>query len=187
MLKDLTKIVGVSILFLVLFICFNSFAEEKVTLTTYYPAPYGVYKEMRADQMTVGSNYKGTTVGDGQLFVERNIGVGTDTPEAMLQVRGSFRSYLTVGYFRRDDFGCEDIPGEWILCALSAVTADQNPAVPFSHSPSNGCAVQIGADDPGPISQVFPYPNGTSSDWRLCVGEKLWNVVCGAVCIKFDQ
>lgn len=67
MLKDLTKIVGVSILFLVLFICFNSFAEEKVTLTTYYPAPYGVYKEMRADQMTVGSNYKGTTVGDGQL------------------------------------------------------------------------------------------------------------------------
>ena len=31
--------------------------EETLTIATYYPAPYGIYNEMRAKKMAVGDNY----------------------------------------------------------------------------------------------------------------------------------
>ena len=33
--------------------------EETLTIATYYPAPYGIYNEMRAKKMAVGDNYYG--------------------------------------------------------------------------------------------------------------------------------
>lgn len=67
-------------LFLVssLFIFSLTFAqnEESVTITTYYPSPYGVYHELRVDQMAVGSAYSNPStypLSDGSLIVAGTI------------------------------------------------------------------------------------------------------------------
>lgn len=67
-------------LFLVssLFIFSLTFAqnEESVTITTYYPSPYGVYHELRVDQMPIGSAYSNHStypLSDGNLIVAGTI------------------------------------------------------------------------------------------------------------------
>ena len=93
------------ILILINFISpFYSFSqsEETITVTTYYPAPYGVYKEMRATRMAVGGTYYNASAypcdtGGGcagneicnevDLVVEGRVGIGTTAPHGMLDVR----------------------------------------------------------------------------------------------------
>ncbi|MBD3246831.1 MAG: hypothetical protein GF333_07470 [Candidatus Omnitrophica bacterium] len=51
------------ILFLGVFLCMPAVTgsaqsnEETITFTTYYPSPYGVYRELRSQRMVVGENY----------------------------------------------------------------------------------------------------------------------------------
>jgi hypothetical protein len=73
-----------------------SLAEETLTITTYYPSPYGVYREMRAKRIAIGDNYINhpdytweELDGDGgevdylaDLVVEGNVGIGTVRPKA---------------------------------------------------------------------------------------------------------
>lgn len=54
-------------------------SSETVTMTTYYPAPYGGY----ATILTTGNTYLARDGG--------NVGIGTGTPAAKLDVAGSFR------------------------------------------------------------------------------------------------
>jgi hypothetical protein len=64
---------------IMLFMGIYSIAEE-ITLTTYYPAPYGAYNELT----TTGNTYLATTLG--------NVGIGlvaTDTIQNKLDVEGS--------------------------------------------------------------------------------------------------
>ncbi|MCK9431654.1 MAG: tail fiber domain-containing protein [Candidatus Omnitrophica bacterium] len=82
------------------------FAEE-ITVTTYYPSPYGVYSELRAKKMAIGDdyidsgNYTWETVdGDGgevdlntDLIVEGNVGIGKAIPEAKLEVNQGMSNY----------------------------------------------------------------------------------------------
>lgn len=42
------------LLFLLLWVTVSVFAEEKITITTYYPSPYGVYGELKADKIVLG-------------------------------------------------------------------------------------------------------------------------------------
>jgi hypothetical protein len=77
-----------------------SFAEETITITTYYPSPYGVYREMRAKRIAIGDTYfDGAEVpweetnGDGglidylaDLVVEGNVGIGTTNPAVSLHL-----------------------------------------------------------------------------------------------------
>lgn len=51
-------------------------AQEQVTITTYYPAPYGVYRELRANQMAIGSTYRAAGLADGNLIVSGNVAIG---------------------------------------------------------------------------------------------------------------
>ena len=47
-------------IFLALFLIFSLFlarAQEQITLTTYYPAPYGVYVELRSKRVAAGSTW----------------------------------------------------------------------------------------------------------------------------------
>ena len=77
--------------------------EETLTIATYYPAPYGVYNEMRAKKMAVGDNYysgsaypwdtgggcAGNEICNADLVVEGNVGIGTASPAAKLDVAGN--------------------------------------------------------------------------------------------------
>lgn len=81
-------------------------AEESITITTYYPSPYGVYKELRAKRTAVGDNYYDssgycwegtctTTIDSGaDLIVEGNVGIGTTSPTATLHVNGDIKAVL---------------------------------------------------------------------------------------------
>jgi hypothetical protein len=85
--------------------------QEQVTITTYFPAPFGIYREMRAQRMAVGDNYlnrdavcwdppcpgAGVDISDGgnatgdrntDLIVEGAVGIGTNDPQASLHVVG---------------------------------------------------------------------------------------------------
>jgi len=61
-------------LFLMLFIGISVIAEE-ITLTTYYPAPYGSYEELEVETLHVED-----------LSVDR-LGIGTPNPRAALHVQ----------------------------------------------------------------------------------------------------
>lgn len=67
-------------LFLMLCMCVAGIAEETITLTTYYPAPYGAYEELT----TTGNTNLATTSG--------NVGIGTTNPNETLEVDGTIRA-----------------------------------------------------------------------------------------------
>lgn len=92
----------------IFFSAFSAYPEEeRLTITTYYPSPYGNYREMRAQRIAIGEDYiYGSTLcwfGDtgctdpvidpdndwnGQpdtdidLVVKGNVGIGTMGPQA---------------------------------------------------------------------------------------------------------
>ena len=89
------------------------FAEEQITLTTYYPAPNGRYREIRSQRMAIGDNYYsnaycwgvgcGTNVIDANadLVVEGRVGIGTVTPISALDV-GTGVISARQAYFNSD-------------------------------------------------------------------------------------
>jgi len=103
---------SLSVLFLS-FICFYSFlfAQETLTITTYYPSPYGSYRELRSQRMAIGDNYLqmsqvcwgaacgGTTIipDAADLVVEGNVGIGTAVPTSILHLSsGAATTDLTL-------------------------------------------------------------------------------------------
>lgn len=66
----------------------NGLSEETITITTYYPSPYGSYNELRANQMSIGSDYADDTLSNGYLIVRNRVGIGTPVPAATLDVSG---------------------------------------------------------------------------------------------------
>ncbi len=79
---------------------------ETITLTTYYPSPLGVYKELRAEKIGIGENYYDakeycwegncdTTIDeDADLVVEGKVGIGTVEPGAKLKASMSLANML---------------------------------------------------------------------------------------------
>ncbi len=77
----------------------SAFAED-ITITTYYPAPYGVYKEMRSKRMAIGDTYydggdycwegspncTNDIDADADLIIEGNVGIGTASPSSGLKL-----------------------------------------------------------------------------------------------------
>jgi hypothetical protein len=68
--------------------------DETITLTTYYPLPYGSYRALSSHQMKIGATYSGSGVAnvDSNLLVEGNVGIGTSAPTQRLDVNGMIRS-----------------------------------------------------------------------------------------------
>lgn len=76
------------VLFLILFLNSPGFSQETLTITTYYPSPYGSYNELRVNQMTVGSAYQSVAIPANSLVVEGSVGIGTITPRSKLEIVG---------------------------------------------------------------------------------------------------
>ena len=54
------------ILFFLLFSAAGTFADESITITTYYPSPYGAYNELSANKLIIGAGLSSPTA-DGVL------------------------------------------------------------------------------------------------------------------------
>ncbi|MCK5287964.1 MAG: hypothetical protein KAJ14_12955 [Candidatus Omnitrophica bacterium] len=97
-------------------------ADESITITTYYPSPFGVFREIRATNTAIGDTYSDNTqycwIGtcgtgihhEASLVVEGNVGIGTVVPTSKLQVVGlieyadnaaAIADGLTAGAFYR--------------------------------------------------------------------------------------
>ena len=70
----------------------------KVELTTYYPAPYGDYKELKAtgadtenSKIALQASGSDTTAPGLAVTNANNVGIGTKTPEAKLEVAGQVK------------------------------------------------------------------------------------------------
>ena len=79
--------------------------EKKVTLTTYYPAPYGEYKTLKASEsITVtgpsGANEKavlsaGGSSGTGLVVTNENkVGIGTTSPKGILDLASTKQAFF---------------------------------------------------------------------------------------------
>lgn len=90
--------------FLFIFTLFSfGFCEEKqqqgaeeITITTYYPSPYGSYNELQTNKMAVGDTNGDTkldsgdqSVNNGDLVVAGNVGIGTKEPNYKLEIKGN--------------------------------------------------------------------------------------------------
>ena len=91
--------------FFILALCSLGLADEKITITTYYPSPYGSYQDLRADQMAIGSAYRQSTIASGtSLIVEGSVGIGTPTPD------GSYKLDV-IGLVNATGYYVGGIPG----------------------------------------------------------------------------
>lgn len=72
-----------------------AFAEdETLTITTYYPSPHGVYKNLTSQQMKIGKDYQWPEIiapADG-LIVEGKVGIGMFNPTVSLDVVGNINA-----------------------------------------------------------------------------------------------
>jgi len=93
------------ILFFILFVfglISSSFAED-ITITTYYPSPYGSYNSLQADRIGVGDNNASGSLTSadvpttsGHMWVRGNVGIGTTNPLSRLSVGGSGNSNYAI-------------------------------------------------------------------------------------------
>jgi len=104
------KISSIILFFLGLLPVVSSQAQstDSLRIVTYYPSPFGTYRELRTKRMAIGDDYIKTgappdkydwqeyatdpmhNIGyDADLVVQGNVGIGTTNPNAKLEVAGS--------------------------------------------------------------------------------------------------
>ncbi|MBM3255063.1 MAG: hypothetical protein FJZ08_02045 [Candidatus Omnitrophica bacterium] len=86
-MKEMIRTLTISMFFILGLLTLVS-AEEKLTITTFYPSPYGVYNDLRSNVIGVGSSYRATSLTDGQMVVVGNMAIGTTTLTYALNVGG---------------------------------------------------------------------------------------------------
>lgn len=108
----------IKLLFLAAFLLFArcAFAEDTVTITTYYPSPYGVYNRLQAYSFGVGDNNSNDTLdsGDvptdkGNVWIKGGVGIGTMDVTEKLVVQG--RVKIVDGYQEADKVLTSDAYG----------------------------------------------------------------------------
>jgi len=101
---------------------------DQMTFSTYYPAPFGVYREMRIMRVAIGDTYHkagdhpwdedgngdpGEIYQDADLVVEGRVGIGTTEPNTQLDINGWLRTY-------------SDVAGAWSYITTNADDWDPN-------------------------------------------------------------
>tara|TARA_B100000315_G_scaffold108233_1_gene99337 strand:- start:1238 stop:2218 length:981 start_codon:yes stop_codon:yes gene_type:complete len=105
-------------------IALEAIPQETVTLTTYYPVPFGVYSELRSRHLAIGQTYSdsnahpwsttspppaGEIDPSADLVVEGNTGIGTLAPSARLHLDNQGSTTDTVAIFDDSTF----VSGPW--------------------------------------------------------------------------
>jgi hypothetical protein len=82
-------------------LCFA--ADESITITTYYPSPYGSYNSLQADRIGIGDNNASGSLTSadvpttsGHMWVSGNVGIGTTNPLSRLSVGTSGNSNYAI-------------------------------------------------------------------------------------------
>jgi len=148
-MKRITRFVGV-LLFVVFGLGISSIAEE-ITLTTYYPAPYGAYEELQANKFAVGSTATIPTT-DGEFTVTSNAYLATDSGNV------GIGDIAPDGKFEVNPDGVEDNGDEFIVASDGNVgigTTDPQEDLHVRDTVSDATIRIEGAVDDGALLQLY--------------------------------
>jgi len=98
-MRKIIVFVGMTLFFGV---CF-CYAQDQITVTTYYPSPYGVYNSLLADKLGIGDNDNDGNLtsadvptASGDVWIRGNVGIGTTAP-------GAYRLYVNGNMYVNGD------------------------------------------------------------------------------------
>jgi hypothetical protein len=119
------------LIYLVLLLCAPVVFAEEVTITTYYPSPYGSYNSLFTDKLGVGDNNGDTqyTSADvptttGEVWIKGKVGMGTMAPGAhQLSVVGTAGLSTGTAWTNTSDRRWKDVKSELKGISLSKVLA----------------------------------------------------------------
>ncbi len=175
----------------------SSFAQtETITITTYYPSPFGIYNELRAKKMAIGASYynpAGTSINDpADLIVEGNVGIGTTSPHSVPPNGNTGNLDVNDIYLRAT--------GNWMSQGVGLLNCEVHTC---SYGGGSGCTVHCpagyvatgGGSDVPSISgggdeydwiYYHPVPNtdGSVPTGYYCNGRNVNNGTCYAVCCR---
>jgi hypothetical protein len=108
--------------------CFSqSRLEDKITITTYYPSPYGSYNQLQTNTLGVGDNdgdggldsgdVPNPTTNPGEVWIKGNVGIGTMSPNSPAPNGQSGNLDVNDIWVRSANNGS----GEWFTRAVSTV------------------------------------------------------------------
>ena len=89
------------LIFFLLFFCLTFVFAEEITITTYYPSPYGSYNALQADKFGVGDNNGDDSltaadlpVNTGEVWINGSVGIGNGavSPTQALDVNGTVKA-----------------------------------------------------------------------------------------------
>lgn len=156
-MKKTIKFLLSCLLTLIFFTSLFAAETENITITTYYPSPYGSYREMRTQRLTVGEDYMSNdyswNIGavyyipnEASMIVRKRVGINKYNPEQELHIRG-----YGIGAKPSEDAdiileGVGDIPVKW---SLVSVASDGNFEIRGTGTGYNAVPVRIekGAPD----------------------------------------
>ncbi len=119
---------------------------EDITLTTYYPAPYGTYEAMYSTTLGIGDNDGNSVLGNsgdspvpatnpGEVWIRGNVGIGTTDPGTYrLNVTGTVNATAysvgttagaattTITYVKTVNFGAQTVTTGTITVTNGIVT-----------------------------------------------------------------
>jgi len=109
-------------------------AEEQITITTFYPAPNGIYREMRVNQMSVGKAYRSSSLADGNMIISGRVSIGSaNTSVGKLNVvMKNGQSRFTINDDNNNNVGVELRSAGW------------NPYIDFSNDLNTNYDFRIG-------------------------------------------